>query len=174
VGGVILGEEIPVTCSTRSISLREWWTRDQQYLSLEEVLALVLGLQLVLGVHSHGLAPRAVVLAAQVVVRTSERGDRKESDQNESQELHCRSRKSVSRGELNGYEEGRKGKRGIKDVRLLFRCPQHKLIYDGRSAGIATATKQANNRFRSRDQMFVPGLLMLSPGGLAYIPPCPG
>jgi len=78
---------------TQSISLREWWTRNQQYLSLEEVLTLILGLQLVLGVPSHVLTPRTVVLATQVVVRASERGDRKESDQNESQKLHCSSEK---------------------------------------------------------------------------------
>jgi len=70
---------------------------DGEHLSLEEGLALVLGLQRVLGVPSHVVLPRGVVLTAQVTVGTRERGSGKESDQNESQELHYRSRERVIR-----------------------------------------------------------------------------
>lgn len=83
VGGIILGEEIPFTCATRSVSKVRWW--DGRHLSLKEGLALVLGLQLIRGIPCHVVTPG---------VRTSEGGDGKESDKNESQELHCCLRKS--------------------------------------------------------------------------------
>ena len=70
-------------------------------LSLEEGLALVFGLQRVLGVPGHVVTPRGVVLTAQMAVGTSERGDGKECDQDESQELHYRSRERVVR-EVSG------------------------------------------------------------------------
>ena len=58
---------------------------DGRHLSLKEGLALVLGLQLIRGIPCHVVTPG---------VRTSEGGDGKESDKNESQELHCCLRKS--------------------------------------------------------------------------------
>ena len=52
MGGVIISVEIPVTCAIRSISLGERSAGDEKRLSLEEVFALVLGLQLVTGASS--------------------------------------------------------------------------------------------------------------------------
>ena len=97
VGGVSAREKIPGTGGTRSISHGgSYCAGGEKHLSLEKVLALVLGLELVSRVSGDVVAPRTVVLATEMPVGTGEGGDGKEGDQNERQELHYRSRKRKS------------------------------------------------------------------------------
>jgi len=95
--------------------------------SLEERLALVLVLQLVLGdigIPGDVMASCVIVMRTPMDVHSSQRRHRKDSDQKKRQEMHSRSR---SAGEEKGKRETVKGegkeRKEMKGVRVACRDP---------------------------------------------------